>query len=120
MLRPSALHGTGTVVVGVQHVIARDCLTPALPRFHSLYPHIQLDVRDFNRVTEEQTRGVDVFLVLGWPDVGDLVQKRIAAARFMVVAAPSYWAAHPMPRHPEELAHHVCLPIRGVDGTVMD
>ena len=120
MLRSSAMHGPGTVVVGVQHVIARDCLTPALPRFHALYPHIQLDVRDFNRVNEEQTRGVDVFLVLGWPDAGDLVHKRIAAARFMVVAAPSYWAAHSMPRHPEELAHHVCLPIRGVDGTLMD
>jgi DNA-binding transcriptional LysR family regulator len=120
LLRASTERTAGTIVVGVQHVIAREFLTPALPRFHVLHPHIDVDVRDFNRATAEQTRGVDVFLVLGWPDAGDLVRRQIAAARFIVVAAPSYWAAHGMPRHPRELERHVCLPIRGVDGTVMD
>ena len=120
LLRSSTLRASGTIVVGVQHVIARECLTPALPRFHALYPQIEIDVRDFNRATEEQTRGVDVFLVLGWPDAGDLVRRQIAAARYLIVAAPSYWARHGIPRHPRELAQHVCLPIRGVDGTVMD
>jgi len=110
----------GTVVLGVQHVIAREFLTPALPRFHARHPQIHVDLRDFTRATEEQTRGVDVFLVLGWPQAGDLVQRQIAAARYLVVAAPSYWAAHGMPTHPDELARHVCLPMRGVDGTVMD
>jgi DNA-binding transcriptional LysR family regulator len=119
-LRASTERPAGTIVVGVQHVIAREFLTPALPRFHALYPHIEIDVRDFSRVTEEQTRGVDVFLVLGWPEATDLVRRQIAAARFIVVAAPSYWAAHAVPRHPRELEQHVCLPIRGVDGTVMD
>jgi DNA-binding transcriptional LysR family regulator len=120
MLRASVSRTPGTIVVGVQHVIAREVLSPALPRFHQLHPYIHLDIRDFNVATEEQTRGVDVFLVLGWPDAGDLVRRQIAAARFMVVAAPSYWEAHGMPRRPEDLAQHICLAIRGVDGTVMD
>ena len=120
LLRSSASRAPGTIVVGVQHVIAREVLTPMLPRFHALYPHIELDVRDFSRVTDEQTRGVDVFLVLGWPEAGDLVQRQIAAARFFFVAAPAYWARHGMPRHPRELSQHTCLAIRGVDGTVMD
>ena len=119
-LRSSAERIAGTIVVGVQHVIAREFLTPALPRFHALHPHIEIDVRDFNRVTAEQIRGVDVFLVLGWPEAGDLVHRQIAAARFIVVATPTYWATYGMPRHPRELEQHVCLPIRGVDGTVMD
>ena len=38
----------------------------------------------------------------------------------MVAAAPAYWAAHGVPQHPSELARHVCLPLRSVDGTVMD
>jgi LysR family transcriptional regulator for bpeEF and oprC len=118
--RSSTVRTPGTVVVGVQHVIAREFLTPALPRFHARHPQIQIDVRDFNRVTEEQTSGVDVFLVLGWPQAGDLVQRQIAAARFIVVAAPAYWAARGVPQHPRELAGHTCLPIRGVNGTVMD
>jgi DNA-binding transcriptional LysR family regulator len=120
MLRSSATRAPGTIVVGVQHVIARELLAPALSRFHLLHPHIEVDIREFSRVTEEQTRGVDVFLVLGWPDASDLVRRQVAAARYLVVAAPSYWAARGMPRHPRELRDHICFPIRGVDGTVMD
>jgi DNA-binding transcriptional LysR family regulator len=120
LLRSSTEQNRGSIVVGVQQVIAREVLAPALPRFHALYPHIEIDVRDFTRVTEAQTRGVDVFLVLGWPEAGDLVRKQISAARFIIAAAPSYWAAQGMPRHPRELEQHVCLSIRGVDGTVMD
>jgi DNA-binding transcriptional LysR family regulator len=110
----------GTVVVGVQPVIAQECLTPALPRFFALHPEIQLDVRYFMRVTEEQTRGVDVFLIMGWPQAGDLVQRHIGATSFVVCASPAYWALHGMPRHPSELEHHNCLCIRGNFGTVMD
>lgn len=118
--RASTQRSPGKVVVGVQHVIARGCLTQALPRFHARHPEIQIDLRDFNRVTEEQTSGVDVFLVMGWPKVADLIHRRVAAGRFIVAASPAYWAAHGMPRHPKELEQHVCLPIRAVDGTVMD
>ena len=119
-LRGSMLRPKGTVVVGVQHVIARGCLTAALPRFHARYPEIELDVRDFQRVTDEQVSGVDVMLVLGWPKVEDLVHRRIGAGRFVVAAAPAYWAEHGMPRRPRDLERHVCLPIRAVDGTAMD
>ncbi|MDF3837596.1 LysR family transcriptional regulator [Cupriavidus basilensis] len=110
----------GTVVVGIQPVIAQECLTAALPRFRSMYPDIELDVRYFMRVTVEQTRGVDVFLIMGWPEAGDLVQRHIGATSFVVCAAPSYWARHGMPRHPSELERHNCLCIRGNTGTVMD
>jgi DNA-binding transcriptional LysR family regulator len=120
LLSASTARTAGAIVVGVQHVIAREYLAPALPRFHALHPHVEIDVREFNRATEAQTRGVDVFLVLGWPEAGDLVRRQVATARFIIAAAPSYWAARGMPRHPRDLGQHVCLPIRNVDGTVMD
>jgi DNA-binding transcriptional LysR family regulator len=119
-LRGSMQRPKGTVVIGVQHVIARGCLTAALPRFHARHPDIEIDVRDFQRVTDEQVSGVDVMLVLGWPKVEDLVLRRLVAGRFLVVASPAYWAEHGMPRRPKDLERHVCLPIRAVDGTVMD
>jgi LysR family transcriptional regulator, regulator for bpeEF and oprC len=112
---------SGTVVVGVQPIIAQECLTPALPRFNALYPEIQLDIRYFMRPFEEQLRGVDAVLVLGWPQPqGDLVQRQIGATSFVVCAAPSYWAAHGMPKHPSELEQHNCLCIRTNTGSVMD
>ena len=110
----------GTLVIGVQHVIARGCLTAALPRFHARHPDIDLDVRAFQQVTEAEVRGVDVMLVLGWPKVADLVCRRIGAGRYMVVASPAYWAAYGIPERPKDLEKHTCLTIRGVDGTVMD
>lgn len=118
--RASVSRAPGTVVVGVQHVIASGCLTRALPRFHARYPEITLDIREFQRVTEEETSGIDVFLVMGWPNLPNLVQRRIAAGRFIVLASPDYWARHGTPRRPKDLEHHNCLPIRALDGTVMD
>jgi len=112
---------SGTIVVGVQPVIAQEWLTAALPRFLTLYPEIELDLRYFLRPTEEQVRGVDVMLVLGWPtNTGDLVHRRLGASSFVVGAAPAYWAARGMPRHPSELERHNCLCIRGNSGMLMD
>ncbi|MEB0056213.1 LysR family transcriptional regulator [Variovorax sp. LG9.2] len=119
-LRESTLRPKGTVVIGVQHVIARGCLTAALPHFHVRYPDIEIDIRDFQRVTDEQIIGVDVMMVLGWPQAEDMVLNQIAAGRFLVVASPAYWAEHGRPRRPRDLERHVCLPIRSVDGSVMD
>ena len=118
--RALTMRSKGTVVVGVQHVIARGCLTAALPRFHSRFPDIALDVRDIRRATDEEVTGLDAMLILGWPKVANVVQRRIGAGRFIVVAAPAYWAAHGVPQRPKDLEQHVCLPIRGVDGAVMD
>ena len=118
--RALAVRLKGTLVVGVQHVIARGCLTAALPRFHARHPDIELDVRDFQQVTEGQVSGLDVMLVLGWPKAPDLVCRRIAAGRLIVVASPAYWAAHGMPERPMDLERHVCLTIRSVYGAVMD
>ncbi len=120
LARAASVRAKGLVVAGVQHVIADVVLAPALPRFHQRYPDITLDIRDYNRATEDQRQGVDVFLVLGWPEVGDLVHRHLAAGRFIVVSAPAYWAAHGRPQRPTELERHNCLVIRGVHGTAMD
>ena len=111
---------SGTVVVAVQPVIAQECLTAALPRFKALYPDIQLDIRYYMRPTEEQTRGVDVILVMGWQHPSDFVRRQIGATSFVVCASPSYWATHGMPKHPSELERHNCLCIRSNLGSVMD
>jgi DNA-binding transcriptional LysR family regulator len=61
-MKTAATRARGTVVVAVQQVIAQECLSPALPRFHARYPDIQLDLRDFLRDTDDQAEGVDILL----------------------------------------------------------
>ena len=119
-MRGLASGSRGTLVVGVQHTVARGCLTAALPRFHARHPEIELDVRDVQRVTEEAGTAVDVMVAVGWLRVEQLVKREVGASRFVVAAAPSYWAAHGVPAHPSELAQHNCLSIRGIGGTVLD
>ena len=119
-VRGSAGRVRGNVVVAVQHQIAQACLAPALPAFHARYPEIQLDLRDFAGHAGPQAEGVDVFLSLGWPQVGDMVHRQIGAAGFIVCAAPAYWAAHGIPQRPRDLEGHVCLLINTPDGTVFD
>jgi LysR family transcriptional regulator, regulator for bpeEF and oprC len=118
--RASIASAQGTVVVGVQHVIASGYLTRALPLFHARHPEITLDIREFQRVTEAETTGIDVFLVMGWPNLPNLVQRRIAAGRFIVLASPDYWARYGTPQRPKDLERHNCLVIRSLDGTAMD
>jgi DNA-binding transcriptional LysR family regulator len=111
---------SGTVVVGVQNVVARGFLAAELDSFHSRWPNIQLDLRDFDRGTEEQLTGVDVFLTLGWPKTDNLIRKQIGTSRFRIVAAPEYWRRNGFPKLPTELAHHTCFLLRATEGTVMD
>ncbi len=111
----------GTVVVGVQGVIAQEVLTAALPRFNALYPDVQLDVRYFLRMSEARGQGLDAALVMGWPQqVEDFVCRRIGATTFVVVASPAYWQVHGLPEHPSQLEQHNCLCIRSNSGSVMD
>ncbi len=119
-VRATTTRPKGRVVVGLQHVVARGCLAEALPRFHARYPEVELDIRDFQLVPQQQSEGLDVMLVLGWPSkIENLVHRVIASSRFLVAASPSYWLAHEIPRRPSDLQAHVCLPIRAVAGDVM-
>lgn len=118
--RATTTRPKGRIVVGLQHVIARGCLAEALPRFHARYPEVELDIRDFQLVPEQDSEGFDVVLVLGWPSkIENFVHRVIASSRFLVVASPSYWLTHGIPLRPSDLQSHVCLPIRAVTGSVM-
>ena len=119
-VRATTTRPKGRIIVGLQHVIARGCLAEALPRFHARYPEVEVDVRDFQLVPQQQSEGLDVMLVLGWPSkIENLIHRVIASSRFLVAASPSYWLAHEIPRRPSDLEAHVCLPIRAVAGDVM-
>lgn len=118
--RASGTRARGTIVVGIQHVAAKELLAPALPRFHALHPDIQIDLRESTQVVDWEAPGVDAYLSFAWPKAQDMIHRPLAKSRFRVCAAASYWAAHGMPKVPRELAGHDCLLIRTQRGTVMD
>lgn len=110
----------GTLVVGAPGFLIQSWLLPALPSFLSAYPDIEVDFRVMTRLAEAETRGVDVSIVLGWPLATGYVHRCLARTRTFVTAAPAYWSAHGMPKHPRELPRHNCLLMRNPEGTVLD
>ena len=119
--RGSASRPRGTVVVGIQQLVAMDVLMEALPRFHARYPEIQLDLRNVTQATyDEEARAVDAFISLTWSELPDMIHRRLGNGRFVVVASPQYLAAHGAPRHPRDLESRECLLIRTQRGAVMD
>jgi len=110
----------GTLVVGVTPNVAQHALLPALPRFHSRYPDIEIDIRATDRVTDLEPGVADVYVLMGWPQHADLVHRRIALTKLLTCASPDYWASRGIPVHPRELERHTCLFLRNPEGTVID
>jgi DNA-binding transcriptional LysR family regulator len=116
----SATRHGGTVVVGTQPYLGQHCILPALSRFHGRYPDIRVEIRIVHRLTEPLASAVDVFVLHGWQEDGDLVRRHLAQNRLVVCASPAYWATHGIPRRPSDLERHVCVLWRSYDGTVLD
>lgn len=84
-------------------------LAPLLLDFSRRYPEVVLDMDYSDRRINLIEEGIDLAIrVTRRLDAGD-VARRIGSSRMMVLAAPEYLSRHGAPRHPAELAHHVCL-----------
>jgi DNA-binding transcriptional LysR family regulator len=81
----------------------------AVADFMGKYPqlHIQLILSD--QQIDPVQEGFDVTLRIADLPSSSLVARKIAPARRVICAAPSYLAAHGTPRHPDELRDHACL-----------
>jgi DNA-binding transcriptional LysR family regulator len=119
-LSRSAQRPTGTLVIAAHPQLAHHFLLPALPRFHRLYPDIQIDFRVINRLTDADGESADVFVLHGWPEANHLVRRHLGHTQAVIVGAPEYWAAHGVPGHPRELAQHTCLLMRNPAGILID
>lgn len=111
---------SGTVVVGAPPQLAHSFLAPALPRLAAAFPGLEVDVRVVHRVTDPDAEGADVFLLHGWPDVQDMVHRKLGHARTVVAATPEYWARHGRPVHPADLGDHNCALLRNPEGALLD
>jgi DNA-binding transcriptional LysR family regulator len=94
---------SGHVRVSVPIVFGQLFLAPLLLEFAKLYPEISLDVAFSNRVHDLVEAQVDVALrVVSSPPDG-YVAREIAAARWLLCAAPARLQAHGTPAHPSQL-----------------
>jgi DNA-binding transcriptional LysR family regulator len=90
-------------------------LAPKLVPFARRFPDIVLDVTTTQEGrTELIDAGFDAGIHLGESIQRDMVTVRVSRDhRLAVVGSPQYFASHPKPKSPHDLASHRCINLRG-------
>lgn len=112
-----ALRGkpSGTVrVTATKHAVSSVVL-PVLPRFLASHPDIRVDMIVDDNLTDIVAERIDAGIRFGDIIEKDMIAVRIGPdIRMAVVGSPSYFADHPVPKTPRELAGHRCINYRHV------
>jgi DNA-binding transcriptional LysR family regulator len=108
---PGAL--IGTLRLAVPGISVEPVVGPMLATFTGRHPGMRLEVTVENRLTDIVAEGIDAGIRLVERVQRDMVAVRLTEAfRFVVVGSPSYFRAHPRPRHPRELERHALVGYR--------
>ena len=84
-------------------------LGPALPHFLDRYPDVTVDLTLNDRVIDLIDEGFDLAIRIGQLSDSSLIARRLAPARSVVCASPSYLRTRGIPEHPTQLQAHRCL-----------
>ena len=96
----------GTLRVTAAHDFLAAALSSRLARFAALHPALHLDLVATDEVLDLVGEGIDVAIRGGGLRDSSLRATRLEEFEQYVCAAPSYLAAHGIPRQPQELAGH--------------
>lgn len=109
--REVAAAGTpsGRVTVNASVSFGHHVLVPLVPRFLARYPQITLDVVLTDRIVDLFEERTDIAIRWGELPASDLVARKLGETRQVIVAAPSYLAAHGTPKTPKQLESHIRL-----------
>ena len=77
--------------------------------FLAEFPEVQLEVRSTTRHVDLIAEGVDVAIRFGPVKDPNLIVRKVADGRQIVVAAPDYIEARGLPTRPTELTDHDCI-----------
>ena len=100
----------GTVRITTFKYAATSVLLPALPGFLSAYPDIRVEVTVDDGLTDIVESRYDAGIRFGEQVAKDMIAVRVGPdVQTVIVGAPAYFADHPPPRTPRDLARHRCI-----------
>ncbi|EIM25108.1 LysR family transcriptional regulator [Microvirga lotononidis] len=98
----------GLVRITASVPVAQYHLAHRLPALARAYPRLDLQLHITDRFVDLVREGFDIAIRSHFsplPD-SDLVQRRMAVERIILVAAPDYLALQGVPKHPEDIVRH--------------
>ena len=93
---------TAIPAFAVRHVL------PAIVEFHQQYPKIQVRLSCSNRTVDLGAEGFDLGIRSSRP-APNLVARKLAVSRLVLLASPAYLAKRGTPRRIEDLQKHDCV-----------
>lgn len=84
-------------------------LAEGIAEFMQLYPDLSVEMTLNDRFIDPIAEGVDVTIRIGELADSSLIARRLAPARLVLAAAPTYLEKRGIPTHPSELSRHDCL-----------
>jgi len=101
---------SGPLRITLPLLAASEIIMPRLVEFSARYPAIELDIRAADIFEDIVESGCDAGIRLGENLEADMIAVRAGnARRSIIVGAPVYFARHPKPEHPRDLAAHNCI-----------
>ncbi|WP_242346048.1 LysR family transcriptional regulator [Anaeromyxobacter terrae] len=96
----------GLLRIEAPSILGRHVLVPALPRFTSRYPAVQVELVLRDVPEDLVSGGIDVALRIGALADSGLIARRLGRTRMRVCGAPGYLRRRGTPRTVEALARH--------------
>ncbi len=100
---------SGNLIISAPVSFGEMHLTAAIARFLAHYPDISVDLRLTDRFVNLIDEGVDLAIRISELADSSLIARRLAPARIVACAAPSYLEQHGLPVHPHDLVNHNCI-----------
>jgi len=99
----------GRLKISAPASLGRCYINPAICAFMEAYPDIEVHIDLTDRIVNLQEEGYDVVIRTGSLTDSNLIAKRLAPDRQIVVGSECYLAKYGTPVRPEDLVHHSCL-----------
>ncbi len=94
-------------------------LGPRIGDFLNAYPDITLEIANEDGFTDIVDQGYDAGIRMEESLDADMIAVRISPdMRTVIAASPGYFAKHPIPLHPRDLAAHRCIKRRFSNGSI--
>lgn len=92
--------------------LGRKIVAPLVGAFRASHPETELRLRLSDHLLDLVKESIDIALRMAPMEDSSLLQRKIAEARRVVCAAPSYLHEHGTPETPDDLLRHQCLLLR--------
>lgn len=84
-------------------------VVPVVAQFMRQYPRVEVDLKVSDQAVDVFGDRFDLAIRIRQLPDSSLKARRLGQLRTVVYGAPSYFARHGRPRHPDDLAHHQCV-----------